>query len=184
MVGDLLTSCPPFDLLPRGGGAQRPRDAVGKFRGKVDCRLCPGHAQRNPRRLWELWRKANAGSNTTKRSRDAVPDESIWFTAASPVTYGSSNLQRLMIERLRCLLRLRHDYQPQRAPGRVFLECTHCGQRSSGWKISRARPPQTRDEFRLLLDDVEIFPPANATQTHARPRTSSRSDSFRLHLDV
>lgn len=35
-----------------------------------------------------------------------------------------------------CYLSGRHDYGVWCEPGAIFLRCTHCGRRSSGWAIT------------------------------------------------
>jgi hypothetical protein len=41
-----------------------------------------------------------------------------------------------------CYLSGRHDYGMSCEKGAMFLSCTHCGRRSSGWVIEpKSRPP-------------------------------------------
>lgn len=35
-----------------------------------------------------------------------------------------------------CYLSGRHDYGMSCEPGAIFLRCTHCGKRSSGWVVA------------------------------------------------
>jgi|KBSSwiStaDraftv2_1062776.scaffolds.fasta_scaffold01412_18 hypothetical protein len=56
---------------------------------------------------------------------------------------------------LKCRLFRGHDFQLRRDPGALFLQCTHCGQRSEGWQLPEPRLKRSREPLRLLFAETE-----------------------------
>jgi hypothetical protein len=50
----------------------------------------------------------------------------------------------------------------RRDPGALFLQCTHCGQRSEGWQLPEPRMKRSREPLRLLLAETESAMHASA----------------------
>jgi hypothetical protein len=57
---------------------------------------------------------------------------------------------------VRCRLLRGHDFQLRRDPGALYLQCTHCGQRSEGWQLPEPRLKRSREPLRLLFAETEI----------------------------
>ena len=50
-----------------------------------------------------------------------------------------------------CYLSGRHDFGLWCEPGSIFLRCTHCGKRSSGWTVDARAPQVKRDSAPTLV---------------------------------
>jgi hypothetical protein len=60
-----------------------------------------------------------------------------------------------------CYLSGRHEYNMWCEPGAIYLRCTHCGRRSSGWELNGKTPA--------------IAPPrAKVIERSANPRPATR----------
>ena len=44
-----------------------------------------------------------------------------------------------MLDTLKCMFLLRHDYEVSRRKDSIVLECCRCGKRSHGWQLSRTK---------------------------------------------
>ena len=88
-----------------------------------------------------------------------------------------------MLARLRCFLRHTHDYQLRRQPGRLFLECAHCGHCSPGWVVAKKPGPLPAEPFHVLFDDFSIAR-VSEERGHRIGRTHPpMPGEFRLNLE-
>ena len=46
-----------------------------------------------------------------------------------------------------------HDYEMRREPGAVYLECRHCGRRSTGWSFDERRVKRIDSRQRIFMAD-------------------------------
>jgi hypothetical protein len=81
---------------------------------------------------------------------------------------------------VRCHLLATHDRTIRSAPGRVFLECQHCGARSRGWDLGPARYHASPQPGTTAIASISADPIPAAAGVASVPPAQARARAARL----